>query len=32
MVKNVTLTMYLAAQFGFLLGVLVMAILRMGED
>ena len=30
-VKNVTFVMYLCAQFGFLLGVLLMSILQMGE-
>lgn len=31
-VSSVTWVMYLSAQFGFLLGFLVCALLRMGED
>ena len=32
MTKNVTFVMYLAAQFGFLVGFILCAMLRMGED
>lgn len=31
MTKNVTFVMYLCAQLGFLIGVLLMSILQMGE-